>query len=136
MKVIQNGRDFEHLRMEGDIDTAVLSYIEDYFKQFAVRTEDGLTIQDVGMIIILEEGDRDMFCSELLLPSVFRSVPEETKLIPIRTSAGKIIEVFQSLFLPNNEMGIDLFCVKDAMSKKIQDRLIGELEGHGGTHHG
>lgn len=136
MKMIQNGRDFDHLRMEGDIDTAVLSYIEDYFHQFAVQTEEGLSIQDVGMIVILEEGDRDMFCSELLLPSVFRSVPEETKLIPIQTSAGNIIEVFQSLFLPNNEMGIDLFCVKGGVSKEIQDRLMGELEGKGGVHRG
>lgn len=127
MKIIQRESDFQKLRADGNVDSSVLSYIQNYFEQFASKTEHELSIEDVGMIVILEKCDQDIFTPEMPLPSLFRSVPEETRLIHLSTPEGKQIELIQTLFLPNNEMGIDLFGVRGEISEEINRILSKEL---------
>ena len=132
MIIIRNESDFRNLRAEWRHSKVILDYIHKYFDGFAIDKNGELSIEDVGLIAILDKGDKDIFCPEMLLPSFFRSVPEETTLIRLNTSEGETTELFHALFLPNNEMGIDIFCVKDYVSVEIKNVLLKEFDNNAG----
>lgn len=127
MLIIKNQCDMENVKLQSNIDPSIIAYIEEYFKNFAkevgVETERGISIEKYGIIVILEKGDRDINTGLPSLPSMFRAVPEDVRLIEIDSGGNGTKLVYQSLILCNNEFGIDVFGMKDEVSDEIADLM-------------
>jgi hypothetical protein len=133
MIIIKNERDLENLMQRKNIDASVIQYIVQYFNFFVgevgIMSPDGLSIEKSGVIVLVEQTDHDL-AGLGYIPNLLNAIPEGVQQNMITGNDGKKRVLLHSLFLTNNEFGVDVIGLQEELSGEIKQKLESELENN------
>ncbi|MHC1694072.1 MAG: hypothetical protein AB9835_02095 [Eubacteriales bacterium] len=122
MIVIKKLKDIKQLRDTSTLPQVIVDYLHNFFLNIYTTFSEGdeihdFTLDSSGYIVVLQTADDVARLPEVgLTRGLTASVPEYVDRITLSES-GQFIEIYQALFLRNNEWGLNVLSIIGSLNE-------------------